>query len=133
MKIAHLAIKVDDLEAAGEFYETVFGFRDVRQGQNRDHYSRHMTDGHIDIALVKYDEGAKSKEATALGNKTGIHHFGFEVDSVDEFAEQLIPKVPGGIDRSEVTIDLVGPSVGPHLGPGCVGAVALYTEASRPA
>ena len=89
MKIAHLAIKVDDLEAAGEFYETVFGFRDVRQGQNRDHYSRHMTDGHIDIALVKYDEGAKSKEATALGNKTGIHHFGFEVDSVDEFAEQL--------------------------------------------
>jgi DegV family protein with EDD domain len=52
---------------------------------------------------------------------------------VEEFAEQLIPKVPGGIDRSKVTIDLVGPSVGPHLGPGCVGAVALYAEGSRPA
>jgi DegV family protein with EDD domain len=52
---------------------------------------------------------------------------------VEEFAEQLIAKVPGGIDRSKVTVDLVGPSVGPHLGPGCVGAVALYTEASRPA
>ena len=51
---------------------------------------------------------------------------------VEGFAEQLIPRVPGGIDRSKVTIDLVGPSVGPHLGPGCVGAVALYTEASRP-
>jgi DegV family protein with EDD domain len=50
---------------------------------------------------------------------------------VEEFAEQLIAKVPGGIDRSKVSIDLVGPSVGPHLGPGCVGAVALYTEASR--
>jgi DegV family protein with EDD domain len=47
------------------------------------------------------------------------------------FAEQLIPRVPGGIDRSKVTIDLVGPSVGPHLGPGCVGAVALYTQESR--
>jgi len=47
---------------------------------------------------------------------------------VEEFAEQLIPKIPGGIDRSKVTIDLVGPSVGPHLGPGCVGAVALYVE-----
>jgi lactoylglutathione lyase len=89
MRIAHLAIKVDDLEAAGEFYETVFGFRDVRQGQNRDHYSRHMTDGHIDIALVKYDQGAASKESQALGNKTGIHHFGFEVDSVDDFAAEL--------------------------------------------
>ena len=33
MQIAHLAIKVDDLEAAGEFYEKVFGLRDVRQGQ----------------------------------------------------------------------------------------------------
>jgi DegV family protein with EDD domain len=52
---------------------------------------------------------------------------------VEAFAEQLIARVPGGIDRSKVTIDLVGPSVGPHLGPGCVGAVALYTEASRPA
>jgi DegV family protein with EDD domain len=52
---------------------------------------------------------------------------------VEEFIEQLLPKIPGGIDRSKVTIDTVGPSVGPHLGPGCVGAVALYTEASRPA
>lgn len=48
---------------------------------------------------------------------------------VEEFAEQLIARLPGGIDRSRVTIDLVGPSVGPHLGPGCVGAVALYREA----
>ena len=86
MKIAHLAIKVDDLEAAGEFYEKVFGFRDVRQGQNRDHYSRHMTDGNIDIALLKYDAGSQTKEALALGGKTGIHHFGFEVDNVDDFA-----------------------------------------------
>jgi DegV family protein with EDD domain len=51
---------------------------------------------------------------------------------VEQFAEQLIPKIPGGIDRSKVTIDLVGPSVGPHLGPGCVGGVALYAELGRP-
>lgn len=48
---------------------------------------------------------------------------------VEAFAEQFIARVPGGIDRSKVTIDLVGPSVGPHLGPGCVGAVVLYREA----
>ena len=52
---------------------------------------------------------------------------------VDEFVEQIIPRIPGGIDRSKVTIDTVGPSVGPHLGPGCVGGVALYEEGSRPA
>jgi DegV family protein with EDD domain len=43
---------------------------------------------------------------------------------VEEFADKLVAAV--GIDRSQVTIDLVGPSVGPHLGPGCVGGVALY-------
>jgi DegV family protein with EDD domain len=50
---------------------------------------------------------------------------------VEEFAEQLIARVPGGIDRSKVTIDLVGPSVGPHLGPGCVGGVAFHAEGSK--
>ncbi|HUQ44717.1 MAG TPA: DegV family protein [Candidatus Limnocylindria bacterium] len=45
---------------------------------------------------------------------------------VEAFAESLLARIPGGIDRSKVTIDLVGPSVGPHLGPGCVGGVALY-------
>jgi DegV family protein with EDD domain len=44
---------------------------------------------------------------------------------VEAFAEVITARA--GIDRSQVTIDLVGPSVGPHLGPGCVGGVALYT------
>ncbi|HSO28846.1 MAG TPA: DegV family protein [Candidatus Sulfomarinibacteraceae bacterium] len=45
---------------------------------------------------------------------------------VEAFRDQILPRVPGGIDPANVTIDLVGPSIGPHLGPGCVGAVALY-------
>jgi DegV family protein with EDD domain len=45
---------------------------------------------------------------------------------VEEFVPELESRVPGGIDPGKVTIDTVGPSVGPHLGPGCVGAVALY-------
>ena len=49
---------------------------------------------------------------------------------VEEFAEQLIARADG-LDRSKVTIDLVGASVGPHVGPGCVGGVALWTEGSK--
>jgi len=45
---------------------------------------------------------------------------------VEAFRDEIVARVPGGIDPAKVTIDLVGPSVGPHLGPGCVGAVALY-------
>jgi DegV family protein with EDD domain len=51
---------------------------------------------------------------------------------VTEFESALIAAIPGGLDPSKVTVDLVGPSVGPHLGPGCVGAVALYKEGARP-
>ena len=50
---------------------------------------------------------------------------------VEEFAEEIIKR--SGIARDKVTIDTVGPSVGPHLGPGCVGGVALYVEGSKPA
>jgi len=47
--------------------------------------------------------------------------------AVEEFAPELVARVPGGIDPARVTVDLVGPSIGPHLGPGCVGGVALYS------
>jgi DegV family protein with EDD domain len=43
---------------------------------------------------------------------------------VEEFAADITKRA--GLEPSQVTIDLVGPSVGPHLGPGCVGGVALY-------
>jgi DegV family protein with EDD domain len=44
---------------------------------------------------------------------------------VEAFRDQVLEHAPG-LDVSDVTIDLVGPSVGPHLGPGCVGAAILY-------
>jgi hypothetical protein len=34
--------------------------------------------------------------------------------------------MPDGVDPAAVTIQVIGPSVGPHLGPGCLGGVVLY-------
>ena len=45
---------------------------------------------------------------------------------VEAFRDEVIARAPGGLDPAGVTINLVGPSVGPHLGPGCVGAAVLY-------
>ncbi len=42
---------------------------------------------------------------------------------IDEFANELARRT--GVDRSSVTIDLIGASVGPHLGPGVYGAFVL--------
>jgi DegV family protein with EDD domain len=43
---------------------------------------------------------------------------------IDEFRDEVIRR--SGIDPLTVTVSIVGPSVGPHLGPGCVGAAVLY-------
>jgi catechol 2,3-dioxygenase-like lactoylglutathione lyase family enzyme len=61
----HSALKVDDLEKATEFYEKGFGFVEMETGQVIDHTSRHLTDGTIDLALIKYDS-EESAEAPAL-------------------------------------------------------------------
>jgi DegV family protein with EDD domain len=43
---------------------------------------------------------------------------------VDEFRDEVVRRA--GLDASTVMVSIVGPSVGPHLGPGCVGAAVLY-------
>jgi fatty acid kinase fatty acid binding subunit len=42
------------------------------------------------------------------------------------FRDEVLARIGPGLRQDDVLIALVGPSVGPHLGPGCVGAVALY-------
>jgi DegV family protein with EDD domain len=43
---------------------------------------------------------------------------------VEAFRDEVCAQ--GGLDPADVSISIVGASVGPHLGPGCVGAAILY-------
>jgi catechol 2,3-dioxygenase-like lactoylglutathione lyase family enzyme len=89
MRIAHIAVRVDDLEEAKSFYEGVMGMKEVRSEHHREHFSCHLTDGHIDLSILQYDKGSKSKEALAAGEKPCIHHMGFEVDDLEEGINEL--------------------------------------------
>ncbi len=80
-KIVHLALKVQDLEKASAFYQKVFGFVPVNTSVVRDHTSRHLSDGAIDLALITYDR--ESPEALASGKGPCIHHFGIEVEDLE--------------------------------------------------
>jgi len=51
---------------------------------------------------------------------------------VDAFRDEMLRRVPH-LKPEEVSVALVGASVGPHLGPGCVGAVVLYKAGGAPA
>ena len=88
-RIVHLALKVEDLEKTTEFYQKMFGFREVETRKTRDHLSRHLTDGALDFTLIKYDEGTESAESKASGAGPCIHHFAIEVEDIESHAAQL--------------------------------------------
>src|SRR5690242_18988466 len=88
-RIVHLALKVEDLEKTTEFYQTVFGFREVETRKTRDHLSRHLTDGALDFTLIQYDDGTESAESRASGEGPCIHHFAIEVDDLQSYWTKL--------------------------------------------
>ncbi|MFQ5853683.1 MAG: VOC family protein [Candidatus Binatia bacterium] len=87
-RIVHIALKVEDLDKTSEFYEKVFGFTPIETSRVRDHTSRHLSDGTIDLALIKYDS-EESAEAKAAGQGPCIHHLGIEVDDVEKNVAEI--------------------------------------------
>ena len=87
-RIVHIALKVDDLEKASQFYENLFGFKDMETAKVRDHTSRHLSDGTIDLALIKYEK-EESAESLASGTGPCIHHFAIEVDDFDKYVAEI--------------------------------------------
>jgi lactoylglutathione lyase len=87
-RIVHIALKVEDLERTTQFYENVFGFREMETAQVRDHTSRHLSDGAIDLALIKYD-AEESKESLAAGQGPCIHHFAIEVEDIEKYTAEI--------------------------------------------
>jgi lactoylglutathione lyase len=89
-RIVHLALKVEDLERTTEFYRKVFGFKEMSTAKVRDHTSRHLSDGALDVALIRYDAGTQSAESRAAGEGPCIHHFAVEVDSIAKAKRQIL-------------------------------------------
>lgn len=88
-KINHIALKVNDIEEATQFYVNVFGFRQMNTSHRDGHTSRHLTDGTIDLALLQY-ESEDTPEAQMSGRGECIHHFGIEVDEREKIANLVL-------------------------------------------
>jgi predicted enzyme related to lactoylglutathione lyase len=82
--VQHLAIRTDDPEKLARYYEEVFGWTRLRAGKGG---SVHLSDGHINIAVLKKKDGAA----------VGIEHFGVKIDSVAE--------VESGLAKYDVVLD----------------------------
>jgi DegV family protein with EDD domain len=44
---------------------------------------------------------------------------------VAAFRAEVLDRLPGGVDPLNVSTEVIGPSVGPHIGPGCLGGAVL--------
>lgn len=75
-KLRHIAIAVPNTDETAKFYEQAFGMKRVRESVS----AIMLSDGVISLAIL---DNEKSHEA--LGH-SGLHHFGFIADNVDETA-----------------------------------------------
>src|SRR3974377_2610863 len=85
-RIKHIALTTKDPAKVAAFYKEAFGLQEIRRAPNGAVF---LTDGYINLAILNW-KTEKSADVGANGpNYSGIHHFGFEVENLDEAAAKL--------------------------------------------
>jgi catechol 2,3-dioxygenase-like lactoylglutathione lyase family enzyme len=84
-KLRHIAIACKDPDAMADFYIKAFDFKMVRSGDGPLAYGHHISDGTIDLAILRF----KSDQIGKGMDYTGLHHFGILVEDVDKAAKQV--------------------------------------------
>ena len=87
-RIRHIAIATDDPDATARFYKEGLGLHEVGVVSSDLAEGYYLSDGHINVAILKFksDEAATTEGAPRY---TGIHHIGFEVESMEEARRQI--------------------------------------------
>ncbi|HEV8030636.1 MAG TPA: VOC family protein [Stellaceae bacterium] len=84
-KLRHLAIACKDPDAMAEFYKQAFDFELVRTSDGPLAYGHHLSDGTIDLAILRF----KSDQIGKGMDYTGLHHFGVLVVDVDAASKKV--------------------------------------------
>lgn len=88
-RIRHVAVYTENYPRTSRFYQTVFGMKKITTGMTDEngHYDPnrgHISDGVIGLALLQRHAGIRS----------GLDHFGFEVQSTETVLERLRASYP---------------------------------------
>ena len=84
-KLRHIAIAAKDPDAMAEFYKQAFDFKEVRKTDGPLAYGYHLSDGTIDLAILRFKTDQLGKGL----DYTGLHHFGILVEDVPLAAQKL--------------------------------------------
>src|SRR5277367_4235509 len=85
-RIRHIALTTENPSKTAAFYKEAFGLKEVRRSPNGAVF---LTDGHINLAILNLKDNRSADVGAHGENFEGIHHFGFEVDDLDEAAHRL--------------------------------------------
>ncbi len=93
VKLRHIALCVNDIDASADFYEKAFGLQRSEKSEGPTAFRCFLSDGVVNLALLQYkgEQGSGLKQAAGF---TGIHHFGFQCDDFD--AQQARIEAAGG-------------------------------------
>ena len=102
-RIRHIAIQTQDEEAAKNFYVDNFGLQVVKKLDSDRTSGYFLTDGHINIALLRFKNNVVAGAERGTG-WSGIHHIGFQVDDLHATTEQL--KQSAAKPRDDINVAL---------------------------
>ncbi len=98
-KIKHIAISTQDVEATARFYIDVFGLKEVGKVDSPGASGYYLSDGDLNLAILNFKNDTVAGAERGRGYN-GIHHIGFQVESLDEIAGRL--ESAGSAPRDDV-------------------------------
>jgi glyoxylase I family protein len=111
-KIKHIAISTQDVDTTAKFYVDVFGLKEVAKIDSMGARGYYLTDGDLNVAILNFKNDAVA--GAERGKEwSGIHHIGFEVESLEQIAERLA--AAGSMPRDDVN-QALGVGHGPRQG-----------------
>jgi catechol 2,3-dioxygenase-like lactoylglutathione lyase family enzyme len=87
-KIKHIALSTQDVDKTAKFYIDVFGMKQVGRIDSPSARGYYLTDGDLNLAILNFKTDAAAGAERGKGF-SGIHHIGFQVESLEEIAERL--------------------------------------------
>src|SRR5258705_5637272 len=85
-RIKHIALTTKEPGKVAAFYKEAFGLQEIRRAPNGAVF---LTDGYINLAILNWKTEKSADVGTNGPNYSGIHHFGFEVEDLDEAAANI--------------------------------------------
>ncbi len=87
-KIKHIALSTQDVEKTAKFYIDVFGMKEIAKIDGPNARGYYLSDGDLNLAVLNFKNDAVAGVERGK-DWNGIHHIGFQVESLEAITERL--------------------------------------------